>query len=104
MSKMGNECSGKILQHVDAGLVLCSILATYVHRRLTVASPTPGLSSMQLEEGEAAQPDDENTSGSKDAIAGDGEDPLIHSSSSAGNEAAGVAHTPVAAAAIGEQE
>merc|ERR1719373_1245794 len=90
MSKMGNECSGKILQHVDAGLVLCSILATYVHRRLTVASPTPGLSSMQLEEGEAAQPDDENTSGSKDAIAGNG--------------AAGVAHTPVAAAAIGEQE
>jgi len=32
--KVRNECRGRALQHVDAGLVLCSLLATHVHRRL----------------------------------------------------------------------
>lgn len=34
MKKVGSECVGKVAQHVDAGLVLCAIMATYVHRRL----------------------------------------------------------------------
>lgn len=32
----GNECVGKVLQHVDAGLVLCALMAIYVHRRLSM--------------------------------------------------------------------
>jgi len=32
--KVRTECRGRALQHVDAGLVLCSLLATHVHRRL----------------------------------------------------------------------
>lgn len=35
MKKVGNECVGKVTQHVDAGLVICAIMATYVHRRLS---------------------------------------------------------------------
>lgn len=35
MKKVGDECVGKVTQHVDAGLVLCAIMATYVHRRLS---------------------------------------------------------------------
>jgi len=35
LKKNGDECVGKVLQHVDAGLVLCSIMAIYVHRRLS---------------------------------------------------------------------
>lgn len=36
--KIGGECRGRVLQHVDAGLVICSLLATHVHRRLTMAT------------------------------------------------------------------
>lgn len=100
LTKLGFECSGKIIQHIDAGLVLCSILATYVHRRLsvTVASPTAGLGPAALQEEDAAQLDEDNNSGSRDAVAGDGEDLAIHSSgSSAANEAGAAA--PQAAAA-----
>lgn len=47
--QVGNEQTGKILQHVDAGLVLCSLLSTQVHRRLLASKPvsltTPKLSS-----------------------------------------------------------
>jgi len=32
--KVRTECRGRALQHVDAGLVLCSLLATHIHRRL----------------------------------------------------------------------
>lgn len=35
MKKVGDECVGKVAQHVDAGLVLCAIMATYVHRKLS---------------------------------------------------------------------
>lgn len=35
MKNVGDECVGKISQHVDAGLVLCALMATYVHRRLS---------------------------------------------------------------------
>lgn len=35
MKRVGDECVGKVSQHVDAGLVLCAIMATYVHRRLS---------------------------------------------------------------------
>lgn len=35
MKKVGDECVGKVTQHVDAGLILCAIMATYVHRRLS---------------------------------------------------------------------
>jgi len=34
------ECRGSILQHVDAGLVICAILATRVHKRLAAAQET----------------------------------------------------------------
>lgn len=40
----GDSCQGQVLQHVDAGLVLCSLLATRVHRRLSAASVPPALS------------------------------------------------------------
>mmetsp|Transcript_75906 Transcript_75906/g.138325 ORF Transcript_75906/g.138325 Transcript_75906/m.138325 type:complete len:392 (-) Transcript_75906:31-1206(-) len=30
---------GRVLQHFDAGLVICALLATHVHRRLSQASP-----------------------------------------------------------------
>jgi hypothetical protein len=35
MKRVGDECVGKVSQHVDAGLVLCALMATYVHRRLS---------------------------------------------------------------------
>jgi len=35
MKKVGDECIGKVSQHVDAGLVICALMATYVHRRLS---------------------------------------------------------------------
>lgn len=43
------QCNGRVLQYVDAGLVICSLLATHVHRRLTstlaaLASPPPSSS------------------------------------------------------------
>jgi hypothetical protein len=37
--KVGSECQGRVLQHVDAGLVICSLLATHVHQRLTMSGP-----------------------------------------------------------------
>lgn len=37
--KVGTDCQCRVLQHVDAGLVLSSFLATQVHRRLTTATP-----------------------------------------------------------------
>lgn len=37
-----NECRGRALQHVDAGLVLCSLLATHVHRRLLANAAMQG--------------------------------------------------------------
>jgi len=40
MKKSGGTCKGKVTQHVDAGLVLCAIMATYVHRRLSQPSGT----------------------------------------------------------------
>lgn len=39
MKKVKGECHGKVTQHVDAGLVICSLMATHVHRRLTVNAP-----------------------------------------------------------------
>lgn len=43
MKQVGDECVGKVTQHVDAGLVLCAVMATYVHRRLSQpAFPTSG--------------------------------------------------------------
>lgn len=38
--KVGPDCRGRALQHVDAGLVICSLLATHIHRRLTLSAPT----------------------------------------------------------------
>lgn len=35
--KIDGECRGHIVQHVDAGLVICSILATHVHQRFMSA-------------------------------------------------------------------
>jgi len=35
---VGDRCTGGVLQHVDAGLVICGLLATRVHRRLTLAA------------------------------------------------------------------
>lgn len=32
--KVGLECRGRVLQHVDAGLVICSLMAVHLHRRL----------------------------------------------------------------------
>lgn len=43
LKKVGDECTGRVLQHVDAGLVICSLLATHVHRRISNAVP-PSLS------------------------------------------------------------
>lgn len=40
--KIGDECHGHVLQYVDAGLVICSLLAAHVHRRLTMAMASPG--------------------------------------------------------------
>lgn len=37
LKKVGDECEGKVTQHVDAGLVLCSLMAIHVHRRLNKA-------------------------------------------------------------------
>merc|ERR1719171_1308006 len=34
VSHSNGVCTGRVLQHVDAGLVICSLLATHVHRRL----------------------------------------------------------------------
>lgn len=41
----GHACTGKVLQHVDAGLVICALLATRVHRRLTLSLLPPSLPS-----------------------------------------------------------
>lgn len=41
-----SECLGKVMQHVDAGLILCALMSIYVHRRLSqpVAAPPRALS------------------------------------------------------------
>lgn len=36
--KVGDQVRGRALQHVDAGLVICGLLATHVHRRLAAGS------------------------------------------------------------------
>lgn len=60
--RTGAQCSGKVLQHVDLGLVICSLLATYVHRRLNslaVAasqSPLSAPASLAAPPKEPAQP------------------------------------------------
>lgn len=53
VKKVGDECHGRILQHVDSGLVLCSLLATYIHRRLatTAAAPARALPQVPVFEG-----------------------------------------------------
>lgn len=39
VTKNGNsQCVGRVLQNVDAGLVVASLLATYVHRRLSTGA------------------------------------------------------------------
>lgn len=51
LKKENGVCKGSILQHVDAGLVICALLATNVHRRLhsntqrSLASPHSEASS-----------------------------------------------------------
>lgn len=54
---VGEQCRGWVLPHVDAGLAICSLMATRVHRRLsgprtpTKASPHPSRSPQRaLEE------------------------------------------------------
>lgn len=37
--KVDGEVSGRVLQHVDAGLAICSVLATHIHRRLMTSTP-----------------------------------------------------------------
>lgn len=37
----GFECKGWVLQHFDAGLVICGLLAIQVHKRLAISPPTP---------------------------------------------------------------
>merc|ERR1719188_1836672 len=39
--KSNDELCGRVLQHVDAGLAICSLLATHVHRRLMNSPPVP---------------------------------------------------------------
>mmetsp|Transcript_117345 Transcript_117345/g.364777 ORF Transcript_117345/g.364777 Transcript_117345/m.364777 type:complete len:307 (-) Transcript_117345:83-1003(-) len=46
--QVGAECHGRALQHLDAGLVICSILATHVHRRLTASAPPPSTPALGL--------------------------------------------------------
>jgi len=41
IQKKGSDCIGEVSPHVDAGLIICSLLATHVHRRLTVTVPPP---------------------------------------------------------------
>jgi hypothetical protein len=48
MEKRGvDECVGSVCQHVDAGLVICALMATHVHRRLSGSVPPPWASSME---------------------------------------------------------
>jgi hypothetical protein len=35
LKRSGDTCDGKVQQHVDAGLVICSFLVSYIHRLLT---------------------------------------------------------------------
>jgi len=39
--KSNDELCGRVLQHVDSGLAICSLLATHVHRRLMNNAPVP---------------------------------------------------------------
>merc|ERR1719296_34591 len=57
---------GRVTQHVDIGLVICSLLAAYVHRKLTAApplecappsGPPASGSAVQMTKGEAAAGD-----------------------------------------------
>jgi hypothetical protein len=41
VENINGECVGEVVQHVDAGLVICALMATHVHRRLTVNVPPP---------------------------------------------------------------
>jgi len=66
--KVGLECRGRVLQHVDAGLVICSLMAVHLHRRLqagamsvpaspariTNGAPPPGQSQRSSKEPKAA--------------------------------------------------
>eukprot|EP00928_Gymnodinium_smaydae_P087882 TRINITY_DN72070_c0_g1_i1.p1 TRINITY_DN72070_c0_g1~~TRINITY_DN72070_c0_g1_i1.p1 ORF type:complete len:404 (+),score=102.64 TRINITY_DN72070_c0_g1_i1:114-1325(+) len=39
--QVSNQCHGNVLQHVDAGLVLCGLMATRLHRRILAREQTP---------------------------------------------------------------
>mmetsp|Transcript_43080 Transcript_43080/g.112109 ORF Transcript_43080/g.112109 Transcript_43080/m.112109 type:complete len:317 (-) Transcript_43080:147-1097(-) len=62
--RSGDELCGRVLQHVDAGLAICSLLATHVHRRLlhNALVPRPIADQEELaarrsrREGEEVQP------------------------------------------------
>lgn len=61
VQRINGEIHGRVLQHVDAGLVMCSLLATHVHRRLApkpapaaLPAPMPPPSTEAPEEGEDA--------------------------------------------------
>eukprot|EP00929_Paragymnodinium_shiwhaense_P015453 TRINITY_DN123549_c0_g1_i1.p2 TRINITY_DN123549_c0_g1~~TRINITY_DN123549_c0_g1_i1.p2 ORF type:complete len:369 (-),score=93.22 TRINITY_DN123549_c0_g1_i1:61-1167(-) len=41
MRRLGDECMCKVMQNVDAGLVICSVLGARMHRRLTSPQPFP---------------------------------------------------------------
>ncbi|CAK0877143.1 unnamed protein product [Prorocentrum cordatum] len=50
--RSGDELCGRVLQHVDAGLAICSLLATHVHRRLLHNALVPRPIADQEEEEE----------------------------------------------------
>jgi len=41
--KIGDECVGRALQHVDAGLVICSMLASHMHQKMMNKMPIPSV-------------------------------------------------------------
>lgn len=74
MKKVGNECVGKVSQHVDAGLVLCALMATHVHRRLTVNVPPPWSPTSGLTRALAAEAGGQATAAALADVAPTGKD------------------------------
>lgn len=87
IAQVGDEIHGRITQHMDAGLVLSSFIATYFNRRLTMTAATQAPPVVQVDEralrtgtGETEDPIEFETDSADPMLSSDGPDvrPVFH--------------------------
>jgi len=76
LKKNGDQCVGKVTQHVDAGLVLCAVMAIHVHRRLN-KSREPAVACGQGSQALSAAPLSQERPDATSPVAEEGMQPAV---------------------------